>query len=183
VIWASCEFNGFDLDYLPVLNPAACRGKTWLIEIGGCMPVWVVVESETVSDAIEVLSDDPEFGHGVHVRDEDFAAYSEEERRYDRYANLETTVQIATRIGGCLPDTTVSHVPIADNRMGTPESIKRRLGFSDQDNGVDRLLNCAAAAVILPSRRTLEAAIDRRRRSPSGLLPMTTPTGAWTRRS
>ena len=36
--------------------------------------------------------------------------------------------------------------------MGTPESIKWRLGFSDQINGVDRFLNCAAAAVILPSR-------------------------------
>jgi hypothetical protein len=82
--WASCEFNGFNLDYLPVLNPAACRGKTWLIEIGGCMPVWVVVEAGSVSDAIEVLSDDPEFGHAVHVRDEDLAAYPEGERHHDR---------------------------------------------------------------------------------------------------
>jgi hypothetical protein len=55
-----------------------------------------------------------------------------------------------------------------DNRTGTPESITRRLGFSDQDDGVDRLLNCAAAADVLPSRRTLEAAFDQRRRSPSG---------------
>jgi hypothetical protein len=55
--------------------------------------------------------------------------------------------------------------------MGTPESITARLDFSDQDNGVDRFLNCAAAAVILPSRRTLEAASDRRRRSLSGLHP------------
>jgi hypothetical protein len=82
--WASCEFNGFDLGYLPVLNAAAFRGKTWLIEIGGCMPVWVVVEAETVPNAIEVLSDDPEFGDAVHVREEDLAAYPEEERQYDR---------------------------------------------------------------------------------------------------
>jgi hypothetical protein len=71
---------------------------------------------------------------------------------------LETAVQVAARTGGCLPDTTVSHVPIADDWTGTPESITRRLGFSDQDHGVERLLNCAAAADILPSRRTLEAA-------------------------
>lgn len=84
MVWASCEFNGIDLDYLPVLNPGASRGKTWLVEIGGCMPIWVVVEAESVFDAIEVLSDDPEFGHGVHVRDEDLAAYPEDERTYDR---------------------------------------------------------------------------------------------------
>ena len=68
MIWASCEFDGFDLDYLPVLNAAACEGKTWLVEILACMPIWVVVEAESVSDAIEVLSDDPEFGDWVYVR-------------------------------------------------------------------------------------------------------------------
>jgi len=78
------------------------------------------------------------------------------------------------------PDTTVKHVPIADNRTGTPESIKRRLGFSDQDNGVDRLLNCAAAAVILPSRRTPEAAFGSAtaipvRSSPDTPETITTP--------
>jgi hypothetical protein len=48
------------------------------------MPVWVVVEADSVSDAIEVLSDDPEFGDAVHVRDEDLGAYPEEEHYYDR---------------------------------------------------------------------------------------------------
>jgi hypothetical protein len=99
VIWASCEFNGFDLGYLPVLNPAACRGKTWLIEIGGCMPVWVVVEAESVSDAIEVLSDDTEFGHGVHVREEDLAAYPEEERQYDQRGRVIDPERV--KVQGC----------------------------------------------------------------------------------
>jgi hypothetical protein len=33
--------------------------------------------------------------------------------------------------------------------MGTPEPIKWRLDFSDQNNGVNRSLNCAAAGGFL----------------------------------
>jgi hypothetical protein len=75
MIWASCKFNGADLGYLPVLNPGACRGRTWLIEFIGDVPIRVVVEAESVSQAIEVLSNDPDFGQGfhfVHVQDDDF---------------------------------------------------------------------------------------------------------------
>ncbi len=74
MIWASCEFNGISLDYLPVLNPGASRGKTWLIEILACMPIWVVVEAGSRQEALVVLSDDPEFGDWVyvaHVQDDD----------------------------------------------------------------------------------------------------------------
>jgi hypothetical protein len=67
--WASCEFNGFNLNYLPVLIPAAWRGKTWLIESLTCMPIWVVVEAVSIQEALIVLSNDPEFGHWVYVAD------------------------------------------------------------------------------------------------------------------
>jgi hypothetical protein len=72
--WASCEFQGNDYDYLPVLNAGACAGKTWLVELLGCMPVFVVVEAGSIQEALIVLSDDPEFGYWVyvaHVQDDD----------------------------------------------------------------------------------------------------------------
>jgi hypothetical protein len=74
MIWAFCEFNGIDLDYLPVLNPGASRGKTWLVQILACMPFWVVVEAGSIQEALIVLSNDPEFSDWVyvaHVQDDD----------------------------------------------------------------------------------------------------------------
>jgi hypothetical protein len=70
VIWASCEFDGTDLNFLPVLNPGACRGKTWLIEFIGPVPIWVVVEAESVTSAIEVLNSDPAWGDFHYVQDD-----------------------------------------------------------------------------------------------------------------
>jgi hypothetical protein len=67
MIWASCNFNGYDYDYLPVLNPGECGGKTWLVELLGCVPVLVVVEAASVHDALIVLSRDPEFGEGIQL--------------------------------------------------------------------------------------------------------------------
>lgn len=66
MIWASCKFNGCELDYLPALNPGACEGQTWLIEYIGDVPIRLVVEAESVDDALAVLSNDPEFGEGFH---------------------------------------------------------------------------------------------------------------------
>lgn len=84
MISASCEFDGFHLTHLPVLNPGGWCGKTWLIECLGGVPLWVVVEAGSISDAIEVLSNDPEFGNNVHVLEHDLAAYPEDQREYDR---------------------------------------------------------------------------------------------------
>jgi hypothetical protein len=61
MIWASCNCNGYDYDYLPVLNPGEFGGKTWLVELLGCVPVLVVVEAASVHDALVVLSRDLEF--------------------------------------------------------------------------------------------------------------------------
>jgi hypothetical protein len=74
MIWASCEFQGHDYYYLPVLNPGAFRGKTWLLEVLACMTIWVVVEAGSMQEALVVLSNDPEFGDWVtvaHVQGDD----------------------------------------------------------------------------------------------------------------
>jgi len=76
MIWASCKSHGVDLGYLPVLNPGACRGKTWLIDYVGDVPIRLVVEANSASDAIDVLSNDPEFGQDlqfVNVQDDGFS--------------------------------------------------------------------------------------------------------------
>jgi hypothetical protein len=83
-ITASCKFGDHDLNDLPVLNPGGWCGKTWLIEIGGSYtPLFLVVEADSVSDAIDELSDSETFGHQIHVPDEDLADYPEDERQYD----------------------------------------------------------------------------------------------------
>ena len=83
-ITASCEFNGHHLTDIPVINPGGWWGKSWLIEIGGSYtPLWLVVEADTVSDAIDELSDDKTYGHQIHVSDADLGDYPEDSRHYD----------------------------------------------------------------------------------------------------
>ena len=73
-ITASCKLNGHDLTEIHVLNPGGWFGKTWLIEIGGSYtPLFLVVEADTISDAIDELSDNKTYGHQLHVLDEDLA--------------------------------------------------------------------------------------------------------------
>lgn len=67
MIWAACVFHGCQLDYLPVLNPGKCDGRTWLVEYVGDVPIWLVVEAESASDAQVALNDDPEWGFVTHV--------------------------------------------------------------------------------------------------------------------
>src|SRR3954447_4250327 len=81
---ASCQFQGHDLTDLPVLNPGGRFGKTWLIEIGGSYtPLWLVIEADNISDAIDELSDDPTYGHQLHVPESDLGDYPEDDRHYD----------------------------------------------------------------------------------------------------
>ena len=83
-ITASCSFNGHDLTEMHVLNPGDWFGKTWLIEIGGSYtPLFLVVEADTVSDAIDELSDDKTYGHQIHVPDADLGDYPEDDRHLD----------------------------------------------------------------------------------------------------
>lgn len=67
MIWASCVFHGCELGYLPALNPGQFEGRTWLIEYVGDVPIWLVLEAASASDALDVLNNDPEWGDLFHV--------------------------------------------------------------------------------------------------------------------
>jgi hypothetical protein len=83
-ITASCTLNGHNLNDIPVINPGGWFGKTWLVEIGGSYtPLFLVVEADTVSDAIDELSDDATFGPQIHVPESDLNDYPEDSRHYD----------------------------------------------------------------------------------------------------
>jgi hypothetical protein len=83
-ITATCKLHGHDLTDIPVLNPGGWFGKTWLIEIGGSYtPLFLVVEADTIADAIDELGDDETYGHPLHVPAEDLGDYPEDDRHYD----------------------------------------------------------------------------------------------------
>jgi hypothetical protein len=84
MITASCKFHDHDLTDIPVLNPGEWFGKTWLVELGGSYtPLFLVVEADTICDAIDELSDNETYGHQIHMLDEDLADYPEDSRHYD----------------------------------------------------------------------------------------------------
>ena len=57
-ITARATFHGHDLTDIPVLNPGDWFGKAWLIEIGGSYsPLFLVVEADSITDAIDELAD------------------------------------------------------------------------------------------------------------------------------
>lgn len=82
-ITAKGKFNGQDLTDIPVLNPGDWFGKAWLLEIGGSFwPLFLVVEADNVSDAIDELADNEKYGHHIVVPAEDLGDYPKDERRY-----------------------------------------------------------------------------------------------------
>lgn len=82
-ITATAKFNGTELKEIPVLNAGAWFGKTWLLEIGGSYwPLFLIVEADSVSDAIDELADHEKYGHHVVVSPEDLGDYPEDERHY-----------------------------------------------------------------------------------------------------
>jgi hypothetical protein len=82
-ITAKARFHGQDLNDIPVLNPGGWFGKTWLLELGGSYsPLFVIVEGDTVTDAIDELADHEKYGFHVVVADEDLGDYPEDERHY-----------------------------------------------------------------------------------------------------
>jgi hypothetical protein len=84
LITASCKFHDHDLTDIPVINPGDWFGKTWLLELGGSYtPLFLVVEADTICDAIDELSDNETYGHQIHVPDEDLPDYLEDSRHYD----------------------------------------------------------------------------------------------------
>lgn len=81
-ISASFTLNGHELT-ADVVNPAGWFGKTWLLEIGGGFtPLFLIVEADSVSDAISELADSEDFGHHIVVDEADLGDYPEDERHY-----------------------------------------------------------------------------------------------------
>ena len=82
-ITATAKFNGQALKDIPVINPGGWFGKTWLLEIGGSYwPLFLIVEADSVSDAIDELADNEEYGHHIVVPPEDLGDYPEADRHY-----------------------------------------------------------------------------------------------------
>lgn len=82
-ITASTSFHGRELKEVPVLNPGDWFGKTWLLEIGGSYwPLFLIVEADSVTDAIDELADNERYGHHIVVAAEDLGDYPEDDRHY-----------------------------------------------------------------------------------------------------
>lgn len=82
-ITAACKFHNQDLTEIPVVNAGNWFGKTWLLQIdGGFTPLFLIVEADSVSDAIDELADSEEFAHHIIVDDDDLNDYPEDSRHY-----------------------------------------------------------------------------------------------------
>lgn len=82
-IKAKATFHGQALTDIPVLNPGDWWGKCWLLEIGGSpTPLYLIVEAESVSTAIDELADNEKYGHNIVVADEDLGDYDPEDERH-----------------------------------------------------------------------------------------------------
>jgi hypothetical protein len=82
-VTARGKLNGQELANIPVLNPSDWFGTCWLLEIGASFsPLFLVVEADSVSDAIDKLADDAKYGHQIVVSDEDMSDYPEDDRHY-----------------------------------------------------------------------------------------------------
>lgn len=82
-VTACATFHGHELTNIPVVNPGDWFGKTWLIEIGGgYSPLFLVVEADTVQDAIDEVADSDDHGQHIVVADEYLADYDPETCHY-----------------------------------------------------------------------------------------------------
>jgi len=80
---AKTTFNGHELNDMPVLNPGDWWGKCWLLEIGGSYtPLFLVVEADSMQDAIDELADNEKYGHNIVVADEDLGDYDPDDCHY-----------------------------------------------------------------------------------------------------
>ena len=82
-VTAKATFHGQDLTDIPVLNPGDWFGRAFLIEIGGgYSPLFLVVEADNITDAIDVLADHDKYGHLIAVPDEDLGDYDPDDCHY-----------------------------------------------------------------------------------------------------
>ena len=83
VITARAKVHDQVLTGIPVLNAGDWFGKTWLIELGGSYaPLFLIVEADSPSDAIDELAENEKYGHQIIVATEDLGDYPEEDRHY-----------------------------------------------------------------------------------------------------
>jgi hypothetical protein len=88
-VTASCKFHDQELTDIPVINPDGWSGKTWLLEIGGSYSaLYLVIEADSMSDAVDELSDNETYGHLIHVSDADLGDYPEDSRHYDGHGRV-----------------------------------------------------------------------------------------------
>ena len=79
MVTAKGKFGDHEIE-AEVLNPGNWFGKTWLIEIGGSYsPLWLAVEANSVSDAIDELADSERHGNHIRVADADLGDYDEDD--------------------------------------------------------------------------------------------------------
>ena len=77
------RWNGQELDDISVINPGDWFGKCWLLEIGGSYwPLFLVVEADSVQDAIDELADSDQYGHHIVVSEEDLVDYDPDTCNY-----------------------------------------------------------------------------------------------------
>lgn len=82
-ITAACTLNGHELTDVPVVNPGDWFGKTWLLEIGGSYaPLFLIVEADSASDAIDELADSEKWGHHIVVDEANLGDYDPETCHY-----------------------------------------------------------------------------------------------------
>jgi hypothetical protein len=83
MVTASAKFHGQELKDIPVINPGGWWGKCWLLEIGGSYwPLFLIVEADSVQDAIDELADDEKYGWHIIVAPGDLDDYPEDSRHY-----------------------------------------------------------------------------------------------------
>ena len=79
-ITATATLDGQELTGIAVVNPGSWFGKTWLLEIGGCYsPLFLIVEADTVCDAIDELAESDTYGHNIVVEYPDLGDHDPDE--------------------------------------------------------------------------------------------------------
>lgn len=82
-ITARGNINGHELTDVVVINPGDWFGKAWLIEISGSYSsLYLIVEADSMSDAIDELADNEKYGHNIVVEDKDLGDYNLDDCHY-----------------------------------------------------------------------------------------------------
>jgi len=129
-IKARGSFGGQELNDIPVLNPGDWFGKVWLLEIGGSYwPLFLVVEADSVTDAIDELADHDKYAFHVVVPEEDLGDYPEDERHYGPSGQVLDLDHLM--IHGC--EGTACPFPCTYHGDGLPPEGLKPTDFCDRD--------------------------------------------------